>query len=104
MSKTTAAGLWGSFIGIPLPNYRKQTAFIQGEIGKIALVFVALVGVEARSAELEGALQYPLPQSGRMPSHHRRLEQCRSSYRRRSAPRSRNLEHRHRLKADVSGV
>ena len=30
----------------------------------LALAFAALVGVEARSAELEGALQYPPPSVG----------------------------------------
>jgi hypothetical protein len=48
-----------------------------------AVAFAALVAVEARSAELEGAHSNTrLPPSERMPNRHRRPEWCRSSYRR----------------------
>ena len=44
------------------------------------LAFAGLIGADARSAELEGALQYPPPSVGE--DAHHRLERCRSSYRR----------------------
>jgi hypothetical protein len=38
------------------------------QLSAAALAFAMLVGAEARSTGLEGALQYPLRQSGRMPN------------------------------------